>query len=330
MIIYKAFEMHSHTMHSDGTFTAKELCLACKARELDGVALTDHNTMAAWDDISPQLEAQTLPVIRGIEWTTFFGHMLVLGADEYVDWRFATPDTIDTFTKAIQQVNGAVGIAHPYALGSPFCTGCHWEFNVRDWENIDYIEVWSEQSPQFNPINELALQYWTNLLNHGHNLAATCGRDWHGPDKEERLHMPVTYLGVEGGVVNNQTAREALHTGRVYVTSGPEIDLFITRNAKKYGLGETACPGEAAVHWSLDSTTRVHQWEGFGIIPREVVLVQNGAPMASAPCKENMGKQSGDFTLSLWPGWLRLEILGDYMGKENQLLAFTSPIYIKG
>lgn len=330
MIAYRALEMHSHTLHSDGVFTVEGLCRACKARELDGVALTDHNTTSGWQDLNPALEAQTLPVVRGIEWTTFFGHLLVLGPDKYVDWRSAAPDTIDACTSAIQQVNGAVGIAHPFALGSPFCTGCHWEFNVRAWQHINYVEVWSEEFPQLNPINDLALQYWTDLLNRGHRLAATCGRDWHGPDNGKRLHMPVTYLGVEEGVVNTRTVRDALHRGRSYVTSGPAIDLtVVTRDGRACGIGDTVRAEEVRVHWRVDHTARRAQWEGFDIRPEAVALVQNGVPIEQIKCREGAGTDESQTGMTLWPGWLRLELLGSYMGRKDQLLAFTSPVYVQ-
>ena len=67
--------------------------------------------------------------------------MLVLGANDFVDWRDAQPDNIDEKIKQVKAVGGIVGIAHPYQLGSPLCTGGRWEFNVRDWRNVDYIEV---------------------------------------------------------------------------------------------------------------------------------------------------------------------------------------------
>ena len=69
--------------------------------------------------------------------------MLVLGANDFVDWRDAQPDNIDEKIKQVKAVGGIVGIAHPYQLGSPLCTGGRWEFNVRDWRNVDYIEVWA-------------------------------------------------------------------------------------------------------------------------------------------------------------------------------------------
>ena len=41
---YYPFELHCHTVHSDGSFTPEELVKAAKARGLSGIALTDHNT----------------------------------------------------------------------------------------------------------------------------------------------------------------------------------------------------------------------------------------------------------------------------------------------
>lgn len=327
MIHYKALEMHAHTLHSDGTFTVEGLCRAGKARELDGVALTDHNTLSGHGEATPQLERETLPLIQGIEWTTFYGHMLVIGAERFVDWRNATPSTIDTFTRAIREAQGAVGIAHPFALGSPFCTGCYWEYNVQDWSQVDYVEVWSGPHPQHNPINDLALQYWTDLLNRGHRLAASCGRDWHGPDKGPAPHMPVTYVGVEEGGVNTRTVREALRAGRTCVTSGPSVSLSVAQNSRVYGIGDEVKPGKATLRLEVDLRTRASQWAGFGIGPRKVHIVQNGAPVRSFDCTEDL-TQHGEAELDLWPGWLRLEVEGEYMQKSSQLLAFTSPVYV--
>lgn len=38
------FELHTHTIHSDGAFTPKELVESAKKHGYYGIALTDHNT----------------------------------------------------------------------------------------------------------------------------------------------------------------------------------------------------------------------------------------------------------------------------------------------
>lgn len=319
---YKAFEMHTHTLHSDGKFTVAALCRAALEQGFDGFALTDHNTLAPHEELTAALARETLPAVRGIEWTTFFGHVLVLGCEEFVDWRFVTPDTIDEALLKIHRAGGIAGVAHPFALGSPFCTGCHWQFNVRDWSLIDYIEVWSGASPQHDPINARAFQWWTDLLNRGYRLAATQGRDWHGVSKT-RENMTVTYLGIEGAI-DTSSAKEALQAGRSYVTCGPTVSFSVEQEGAELGLGATVHPGGACVKIELDTDARSVYWGGFGIVPRELRIVQNGAARYTFDCTEQHQyvKQ-----MTLYPGWLRLEVYGDYMGRENTLLAFTGPIY---
>lgn len=88
---YLPCELHCHTIHSDGDFTVSELQKAAVDDHLAIIALTDHNTFSGWDELDDNI----IPAIRGIEWTTYFGHMLVLGANDFVDWRDAQPDNID-------------------------------------------------------------------------------------------------------------------------------------------------------------------------------------------------------------------------------------------
>ena len=136
-------EMHCHTLHSDGKFTVESLMQTAKEYGLSGIALTDHNTVSGWDEITEEREKKYVSVLKGIEWTTFFGHMLVTDCKEFVDWRDAVPDNIDEKIAEVKKRGGMVGIAHPYELGSPMCTGCFWDYHVKKWENVDYIEVWS-------------------------------------------------------------------------------------------------------------------------------------------------------------------------------------------
>ena len=88
-------EMHCHTLHSDGKFTVESLMQTAKEYGLSGIALTDHNTVSGWDEITEEREKKYVSVLKGIEWTTFFGHMLVTDCKEFVDWRDAVPDNID-------------------------------------------------------------------------------------------------------------------------------------------------------------------------------------------------------------------------------------------
>jgi hypothetical protein len=325
MIEYKCFELHNHTRNSDGQFTTEELCVNAKKNRYDGIAITDHNTMSAMDDLTPELLARTLPVIPGIEWTTFFGHMVVLGADSYIDWRFARPDDIDTYIEKIKAVHGVVGIAHPFNVGSPLCTGCYWDFKVQNWNNVDYIEVWSEPFPHAHFKNALAFQWWTSLLNQGHKIAAAAGRDWHGLDKGRDLLTTATYLGLRDGLISAAAVKDALSAGRSFVTCGPVLDITVSNGDGSHGLGETIKAGEYTLNLSLDETKRRDVWERFGVRTRSIRLVQNGEPVQTIPCD---GSYQGTCAVNLSPGWFRVEGYGQYVKEDNKLLTFSSPIYI--
>ncbi|MDR0388688.1 MAG: CehA/McbA family metallohydrolase [Spirochaetaceae bacterium] len=328
---YKCFELHTHTVHSDGSFTPQHLLESALAWQFDGIALTDHNTMSGLEAIDETLMARTLPVIPGIEWTTYFGHMLVLASNAYIDWRFALPHTIDDYIKKIKEAGGVVGIAHPFEVGSPFCTGCCWDFRIENWDQLDYIEVWSGTFPHKRFKNELALAWWTELLNKGARLAAVSGRDWHGLDQEEKVLSSATYLALENGIITAATVKEALARGRSFVTLGPCLDFRLKRNGMACGPGDSLTPGNCELEAGIDENQRRELWQDFGIKGKRAVLVHNGQELASFDCSHNKHPGHGFRHTSpceLAPGWARLELYGSCMGAEDTLLGFTSPVYI--
>lgn len=319
MIVYKCFELHTHTQHSDGSFTFDQLCESVKAARYDGFALTDHNTMSGIPS-GPTI----VPLIPGIEWTTYYGHMVVLGAERFVDWRFARPDTIDQYTRAIKEARGVIGIAHPFEFGSPVCTGCFWDFKVKDWDNIDYIEVWSNPFPLTRLKNHLAFKWWTELLNQGHRIAATAGTDWHGPNAEPQLASG-TYLGLPDGLISTETVKDAISAGRVFVSSGPELDFALSNASATYGLGDTVEPGAYTLSLGVSDGRRRDQWERFNLRPCRIDLVHNGKPIQSLPID---GAYQGACSVELPAGWLRVEVYGQCMDESDKLLLFSSPVYI--
>ncbi len=322
--VYKPFEMHTHTVNSDGSFTLEELCEAVKACGLEGCALTDHNTMSAFDGLPDIPVIHGIPVIKGIEWTTFYGHMLVLLADEFVDWRYARPETIDEYIRQVKAVNGIVGIAHPFEVGSPLCTGCHWDFQVKEWENVDYIEVWSKEEPTVQFDNVLAFQMWTDLLNRGYRIAITAGRDWHRVE-EPRQHQAATYIGLRDGIVTPENVREAFRKGRTWITAGPAIGFSLAGRDARYEPGDTLIPGNYSADVVIDDRPRRDFWSRFGIIPHMVRVVMNGSPVCEFSCGG-----SGHFSkeIKTVPGWLRCELYGEAPGGSDKLIGCTSPVYV--
>ena len=312
---YFPCELHCHTVHSDGGFTVSALQNAARDDGLSLIALTDHNTQSGF----AELDDAIIPVIRGIEWTTYFGHMLVLGADGFVDWRDAVPDNIDEKIAEVKAKNGAVGVAHPFQLGSPMCTGGRWEFNVKDWSKVDYIEIWHMQFTPDSYENTNSMKLWTDLLDRGYHLAATNGKDWHRPVEG---HFGCTYIRMDSPTPEN--ALDAIKNGRTSVSTGAKFFFTADVNGKEYNIGDTVPSGDAVLRVYFDAYARRSYAAENDIAYNEVRIITNGGECAA---KASVTEQS--IPLQLKSGnWYRAELWGSF-GGEKSILAITSPIYTK-
>ncbi|MCM1286299.1 MAG: CehA/McbA family metallohydrolase [Acetobacter sp.] len=312
---YLPCELHCHTVHSDGDFTVKELQENAKSDHLAAFALTDHNTMSGYDELDDSI----IPAIRGIEWTTYFGHMLVLGAKSFVDWRDAVPDNIDDKIKAVKEVGGIVGIAHPYQMGSPVCTGGRWEFNIKNWHNVDYMEIWHENMSGLSSENEKSLKLWTDLLDLGFKIAASYGRDWHRMEKSG--HYGCTYIDIDGEV-NEKNVIRAIRMGKTIVSTGAKFFFRVHRLGSTYEIGSTVRKGTYTFSFFTDLHSREKDAGEESVIYKTIKIISNGGKtVLETRCDERHTR------LKLECGkWYRAELWGTVDG-EKKPLAITSPIY---
>jgi 3',5'-nucleoside bisphosphate phosphatase len=83
----QGWDLHCHTVYSDGTNTPFELVEQAAAVGLGGVAMTDHDTTAGWQDVAQASRDVGLPVLRGTEVTAQDGrvsvHMLAYQYDPH-------------------------------------------------------------------------------------------------------------------------------------------------------------------------------------------------------------------------------------------------------
>jgi hypothetical protein len=322
------FELHCHTFHSDGKQSLQELAAAAKALGLRGVALTDHNTMTGLSNRDEVVRTTGVEVIPGLEWTTFFGHMLTLGITEYVDWRNLSPFHIHRGIEAVHKQGGLVGLAHPFRVGSPICTGCFWEFEVSDWEQVDYIEVWSGLFPSIRKNNARAFDLWTKLLNQGHRIAATSGRDWHAVDPVTEP-ISVTYLEVEEGKALVPSALIALKRGSVAVSMGPlPLMSVILPNGQMVKLGEKVewvnYEQQAVINVAVDFSAR----EGLWHLPSQILkmrVVSNKGEIVDMDISINQPQAECALDLA-GISWVRAELHGIFC-KAYTRIGFTNAIY---
>jgi len=323
-----ACELHAHTLHSDGKMTLSELATAATELGFECVALTDHNTMSGLADKAEVESRAGITILPGMEWTTFHGHMVTVGLSAYVDWREANPGNIHEGVSAVHARGGVAGLAHPFRIGSPACTGCYWEYEVQDWNDFDYIEVWSGTFAPIKTDNSRAFALWTDKLNEGFRLAATSGRDWHAASETDEP-ISVTYLGLddEARPVGNE-AVEALRRGRVSVTLGPLLTLEAESVGAVYAIGDAVLAAECAVtaRIAIDFSVRQGLWSLPDPCYR-LSLTSNKGLLAERIIDPTDGTLEWQVALPT-EGliWMRAELRGNVRG-VNAMIAFTNAIY---
>lgn len=309
-------ELHCHTLHSDGSFSVDELLSAAKERKLSGICLTDHNTVSGWEETDKEKE---LAVLKGIEYTTFDGHMLCLGTDKIFD--FTEISNIDCTVSSIRENGGLVGIAHPFQLGTPICTGGHWDYNITKWENVNYIEIFSEGCPYLNLPNKKARAFWHSLLDKGCRIAPTMGRDWHRLNGNVNL-AACTYLLCDEGKLTADKMKVALKEGRTAITTGPFF-AFTDKDGKS--AGDETTEGENTFTVILDTARQKEVAPAQHFEFKEIRLVSKGGKTV-----KSVSAAEKNLTHNFKRGqWYSLELWGDIDEKTDTLLAFTGATYVK-
>jgi predicted metal-dependent phosphoesterase TrpH len=67
------FDLHIHSIYSDGAITPRELIAEAKRKGLSGIALTDHDTVDGLDEAVRAAQQENFCLIPGIELTTDYG-----------------------------------------------------------------------------------------------------------------------------------------------------------------------------------------------------------------------------------------------------------------
>lgn len=321
-------ETHTHTVHSDASYTVNDLLRAAGKAGLDAIALTDHNTDTGFDEIAA---GQTAPrVVPGIEWTTFFGHVVVIAPDGFVEWRDLSKDNLDAHLRQVHKQNGVAVMAHPYIAGEPFCCGCHWDFDIPDYGQIDAIEVWSEGDPDLKPWNQKAYWTWQKKIAEGFRITALTARDWHRDDAPEVIYG-VNYLYIDETKPFAEAVKDALRGGRSYLTAGPVLRFEVKTDGTTAGIGETAAAGTAEISVGAFDTARRSIWDAYELIPESFVIknleYRSGARHRLEIPFTAYGAVA-EVTAEVFPGPLFVELIGTAHGKRCKL-ALTNPVWVE-
>lgn len=113
-IILLTIDLHVHTTHSgDATCSVKKTVDAAKEKGLDGIAITDHDTVSGVEEALRLKTTEDFLIIPGVEISSKDGHILGLGIREKIPSNLSAEITVEK----IRERGGVSVSAHPFSLG---------------------------------------------------------------------------------------------------------------------------------------------------------------------------------------------------------------------
>jgi hypothetical protein len=165
-------DLHCHSYYSnDGVFSPETLIKSALKKGLDGIALTDHNTIKGWQGAIEAAKKFNAILILGEEIKIkkdgkTMGEILGYFMKEEINPK---GKTVEQVIEEIRKQGGVAIIAHPY----------HWKKAFKELEKYknlaDGIEVFNSRS-QSKKENQKSLEFAER-----NNLPMTAGSDCHSP-----------------------------------------------------------------------------------------------------------------------------------------------------
>lgn len=110
------FDLHVHTTLSPcSRLRPTEILSDAISKGLDGVCITDHNTMAIQEILTEGLQDDGLCIIFGIEYSTADGDFLLFGPFEELPAGLYAPELLDR----VETEGGVAIAAHPFRTARP-------------------------------------------------------------------------------------------------------------------------------------------------------------------------------------------------------------------
>ena len=217
-------DFHVHTYFSDdGLITPWQLVKQLKRRGLNGVAITDHDTVEGIPKFSRILRKHGFLVVPGVEVSSSEGHVIALNVSERIPPGLGVNETVEL----IHETGGVAVAAHPTSL----LKGCE-----RSVSGIfDAIEVINASSFPF-----YFSVYFNRKLAGWFGLSQLAGSDAH-----YFLEVGSAYTLVKAYAKDVESVIKAIKKGDVRPCGGPvplmvrikrEVFLFKKRFSTDYSL----------------------------------------------------------------------------------------------
>jgi MYXO-CTERM domain-containing protein len=258
-----AGDFHVHSRESgDAAPTLDEVATFARARGLDFVELSEHNTVSQLDLVGDaQARHPGLLFVPGSEVTTYAGHANAIGATRWVDFRVGSADptvTIRDITDAVAAQGAVLAINHPALNLGDLCIGCAWS-HTEPPGSVAAVEI---QNGQYSVTGTLffarSVRFWETYLARGEHVAPIGGSDDHraGEDRGS-LASPI------GGPTTMVYATElsapaivaAVRAGRTVVKLQGPGDPMVDLRAGDALLGDTVRAPRATLRVTVTGAT---------------------------------------------------------------------------
>jgi len=242
MTVFKRFELHNHTHESDAPISCEELVIMMAEEAVDCFAITDHNTISGHGILRELMKRYpTVQCAYGMEYTTYFGHIVCPVLETYVPWDSVDRQKPERLFKACKAAGGITGVAHPFAYGEPFAKGCRFEMDIRDFSDVDYIEIINNCEP-LHQVNGPAIRWWEELVLKGIRVSACAGMDLHKMTDCMAGKFATYAEGAAGGDCIAEL-RDALAVQRTWVSKGMLLDWHREGESIRFELFDVKKPG---------------------------------------------------------------------------------------
>jgi predicted metal-dependent phosphoesterase TrpH len=183
-------DLHNHTVHSpDSSTTVRDAIDFALRSGLDGIAITDHNSVAGSLDGLKEASGR-LVIVTGMEISTLQGHLLCFGLKEDVAKGMTMGETIEHVIS-----KGGIAVpSHPFRMG----TGAG--RSVLQTVKVPALETVNGRN--LNSNNRKAESFAKNA-----GIGSTGGSDSHSPSEVGRAYTVIEGDGLSAADVIDSIAR---------------------------------------------------------------------------------------------------------------------------
>jgi hypothetical protein len=246
-------DFHAHTTVSpDGLHSPAEFVALARDQGLDFVAITDHNKIGAWEQLSHPPEILVLP---GLEVTLHEGHWNVFPIAGPLAWmtelqeRYDEAGGVSQNTPFVAQTLKTIAAAGQLnSINHPHLPPWAWQLGEIDLRDVQCVELINDPTwpggkghPSNLQATGAAVALWTRWLNAGHRITAIGGSDYHGPKTtppgyRPRLTHPATYVYAPELSVTG--ILQGVRQRRAYITMAGTVSFKANLNGQTFDIGQ--------------------------------------------------------------------------------------------